>query len=172
MRWVRFFWAAPWSNLGDLQLVVKDSAMNGYCGIQRTMTSYTKRCIRMRRVYWCKFGRNPMKSFCLICVVVSLSWIPRHKAFSLILLVSPYTLLTQTLNCLFVSPYMKMMRHALILVIQVTSHKTDVANYVRSFPVRISNSTPPRLTLWVFLDFSVWWSKICTLVTPYFFGSR
>ena len=78
MRWVRFFWTAPWSSLGDLQLVVKDWAVHG---IQRTMTSYTKRCIRMRRVCWCKFGRNPTIGFCLICVLVSLSWIPSQSFF-------------------------------------------------------------------------------------------
>jgi len=52
MRWVRSFLTAPWWSLGDLQLVVKDWAMHSYGGIQRTLTSYTKRCIRMRRVCW------------------------------------------------------------------------------------------------------------------------
>jgi len=42
------------------------------------MTSYTKRCTSTRRVYWCKFGRNPTKSFCVICILVSLSLILRQ----------------------------------------------------------------------------------------------
>ena len=50
--------------------------------------------------------------------VLNAFWFPclgfQDKAFSLILLVFPYTLLTQALNCLFVSTYMKMLRHALV----------------------------------------------------------
>ena len=42
------------------------------------MTSYTKRCTKMRRVCWCKFGRNLTKSFCVICILVSLSLVPRQ----------------------------------------------------------------------------------------------
>jgi len=38
----------------------------------------------------------------------------QDKADSLILLVLPYTELTQARNCLFVSPYMKMLRPALV----------------------------------------------------------
>ena len=55
------------------------------------MTSFTKRCTSMRRVCWCKFGRNPMKSFCLICVLVSLSWIPRQSFFPDFACLSIYT---------------------------------------------------------------------------------
>jgi len=49
-----------------------------YGGIQMTMTSYTKRCTKTRRVCWCKFGRNPRKSFCVICILVSLPLVPRQ----------------------------------------------------------------------------------------------
>jgi len=50
-------------------------------------------------------------AFCVSCLGY------RDKAFSLILLVLPYTILTQALNCLFVSPYMKMLRHYLFVCI-------------------------------------------------------
>jgi len=46
-------------------------------------------------------------AFCFACLGY------RDKAFSLILLVLPYTILPQALNCLLVSPYMKMLRHYL-----------------------------------------------------------
>jgi len=49
-----------------------------YGGIPMTMTSYTKRCRRSRRVCWCKFGWNPTSSFSVICDLVSLSLIPRQ----------------------------------------------------------------------------------------------
>jgi len=48
-------------------------------------------------------------AFCISCLGF------QDKAFSLILLVFPYTKLTRALNCLFVFPYMKMLRHYLIL---------------------------------------------------------
>jgi len=38
----------------------------------------------------------------------------QDRTFSLILLVFPYTFLTRALNCLFVSPYMKILRHVLV----------------------------------------------------------
>ena len=50
--------------------------------------------------------------FCGICNLVSLSLIQR-QGVCLDLFVSPYTVWPQTLNCLLVSPYMKMMRHYL-----------------------------------------------------------
>ena len=53
-----------------------------YGGIPRTMTSYTNRCTSTRRICWCKFGRNPTKSFCVICILVILSLVPRQD-FSL-----------------------------------------------------------------------------------------
>jgi len=46
-----------------------------------TMTSYTKRCTRTRRVWrvcWCKFEWNPTRSFRVICNLVSLSLIQRQ----------------------------------------------------------------------------------------------
>ena len=43
-----------------------------------TMTSYTKRCTSTRRVCWCKFEWNPTRSFCVICILVSLSLVPRQ----------------------------------------------------------------------------------------------
>ena len=49
-----------------------------YGEILMTMTSYTKRCTSTRRVYWRKFGWNPTRSFCLICILVSLSLVPRQ----------------------------------------------------------------------------------------------
>jgi len=49
-----------------------------YGGILMAMTSYTKRCTKIRRVCWCKFGRNPTKSFCVICILVSMSLFPRQ----------------------------------------------------------------------------------------------
>jgi len=52
-----------------------------YGGILMTMTSYTKRCTRSRRVRWCKFGLNPTRSFCVICDLVSLSLIQRQGLF-------------------------------------------------------------------------------------------
>ena len=49
-----------------------------YGGIPMTMTSYTKRCTRSRRVCWCKFEWNPTSSFCVICDLVSLSLIQKQ----------------------------------------------------------------------------------------------
>ena len=46
-----------------------------------TMTSYTKRCTRSRRVCWCKFGWNPTRSFSVICNLLSLSLIQRQAVF-------------------------------------------------------------------------------------------
>jgi len=43
-----------------------------------TMSSYTKRYTRTRRVCWCKFGWNPTRSFCVICNLVSMSLIQRQ----------------------------------------------------------------------------------------------
>ena len=45
------------------------------------MTSYTKRCTNLWRVCWCKFGRNPTKGFWEICILVSLSLIPRQDLY-------------------------------------------------------------------------------------------
>ena len=58
----------------------------GYCyGTQflvcTTVTAYTKRCTNTRRVCWCKFGRNPTKSFWVICILICLSLVPRQGFF-------------------------------------------------------------------------------------------
>jgi len=58
----------------------------GYCyGTQfelyTTMPPYTKRCTKIRRVCWSKFGRNPIVCFCLICVTICLSLLPRQGLF-------------------------------------------------------------------------------------------
>jgi len=74
--------------------------------------SHTKRCTRIRRVCWSKFGRNPIVSFCSICVTICLSLVPRQGYFLDFACLS-YTFLKRALNFLFVSPYMKMLRHAL-----------------------------------------------------------
>ena len=61
--------------------VVGDGECLGYAyygAILMTMTSYTKRCTRTRRVWWCKFGWNPTRTFCVICNLVSLSSIQRQ----------------------------------------------------------------------------------------------
>jgi len=50
----------------------------GLLSCKTIMTSYTRRCTRTRRVCWCKFGRNPTRSFCVICNLVSLSLILRQ----------------------------------------------------------------------------------------------
>ena len=63
-----------------------------YGGIPMTMTSYTKRCRRSRRVCWCKFGWNPTSSFSVICDLVSLSLILRQGVILVFACLSIYSL--------------------------------------------------------------------------------
>jgi len=45
------------------------------------MPPYTKKCTRIRRVCWSKFGRNPIVSYCVICILDCLSLVPRQGFF-------------------------------------------------------------------------------------------
>jgi len=113
-------------------------------GILMTMTSYTKRCTKTWRVCWCKFGRNPTKSFCVICILLSLSLIPRQGLFLDFACLFIYSFL----NCLFVSPYMKMLRHYLPLDHphghnHLYSQSTDWSWFLQTYPrVRIFTYSP------------------------------
>jgi len=99
LTWFRIFISWLFCNHEEI-----DCGGKGYCydtqfWVCTTMTSYTKRCTSTRRVCWCKFGRNPLKSFWVICILMCLSLVPRQ-----ILLVFPYPFLTRALIFLFVSP--------------------------------------------------------------------
>ena len=109
---VNFFWTAPSCIIGELLLVVKDWALHAtvdfrglWLHIQKDAQVYDASAgVSLEEIRLRVFEKY---AFCFACLGY------RDKAFSLILLVLPYTILTQALNCLFVSPYMKMLRHAL-----------------------------------------------------------
>jgi len=77
---VIFFWTVPCLIIVELQVVVKVWAIHATVEFW-WLTSYTKRCTKTRRVCWSKFGRNLTKNFCVICILVSLSLIPRQDLY-------------------------------------------------------------------------------------------
>ena len=110
---VNFFWTAPSCILGELLLVVKDRALNATVFFEWQQVHIQKDAqfrgasagVSLEEIQQLFFEKY---AFCFACLGY------RDKAIFLILLVSPYTILPEVLNCLFVSPYMKMLRHYLI----------------------------------------------------------
>ena len=109
---VNFFWTAPSCILGELLLVVKDRALNATVFFEWQQVHIQKDAqfrgasagVSLEEIQQLFFEKY---AFCFACLGY------RDKAISLILLVLPYTILPEGLNCLFVSPYMKMLRHYL-----------------------------------------------------------
>jgi len=105
-----FFWTAPSFIIGELLLVVKDQALHAtvdFRGLWLHIQKDAQICdasagVSLEEIQPRVFEKY---AFCISCLGF------QDKAFSLILLVSPYTILTRALNCLFVFPYMKMLRH-------------------------------------------------------------
>jgi len=122
MMCVKFFWTAPSFIMGELLLVVKDRALHAtvdFRGLWLHIQKDTQICdasvgVSLKEIQPRVFEKY---AFCISCLGF------QDKAFSLILLVFPYTILTRAMNCLFVFPYMKKLRHYLVGVIEYSLNK-------------------------------------------------